>query len=160
MTERFDRKWDLTQRLYDLGLKKPEVWELYRLIDWLMRLPRALEQAFKQRVFDYERSQAMPYVTGIERMAMKEGWQKGQITSLQAVIVEVLQARFGMVPDPVRKRPQQIQEASTLTRHLQQSALCADMKVFQQSMDGRTQVAAKDSKRGRSVRTRKSSQPY
>ncbi len=78
MTERFDRKWDLTRRLYDLGLKKQEIWELYRLIDWLMRLPEELEQAFKQRMFDYERSKAMPYVTSIERMAMKEGWQKGQ----------------------------------------------------------------------------------
>ena len=82
MAERFDRKWDLTRRLYDLGLDKAAIWELYRLIDWLMRLPEALEKDFKQRMFDYERSKAMPYVTSIERMAkqegLEEGWQKGQ----------------------------------------------------------------------------------
>ncbi len=97
----------------------------------------------------------MPYVTSIERMAMKEGWQKGrkegrqegeqegwqkgrqegeqegQITSLQVAILEVLQTRFGIIPDSLRECIRQIRDASALTKSLQQAVLCSDMAAFQ-----------------------------
>ncbi len=78
MPERSRWKWDLTQRLYDAGYSEQDVLELYRLIDWLLRLPAGLELEFKQKVAAYERSKAMPYVTSIERMAKEEGRQEGR----------------------------------------------------------------------------------
>jgi hypothetical protein len=73
MRERLSVKWDLTRRLYDAGLDRQDILELYRLVDWLLRLPEGLEQDFKQRVRTYEQSKIMPYVTSIERLARAEG---------------------------------------------------------------------------------------
>jgi len=58
-------KWDLTRRLFEIGLKKADILELYRLIDWLMKLPPGLEARFRQQVCEYERQQNMPYVTSM-----------------------------------------------------------------------------------------------
>ncbi len=88
----------------------------------------------------------MPYVTSIERMAKKEGWQKGrqegeqegwqkgqqagQILSLQAAVLRVLQARFTDIPDSLRMALQQTQEAGTLANYLQQAATCPNIRSF------------------------------
>ena len=56
-------KWDLTRRLFETGLTKSDILELYRLIDWLMKLPDELELRFRQQVQEYEQRQNMPYVT-------------------------------------------------------------------------------------------------
>jgi hypothetical protein len=78
MGERLRRKWDLTRRLYQAGLGRREILELYRLIDWLLVLPEGLARQFKQQLMSYEQSQVMPYVTSIERMAKEEGRAEGR----------------------------------------------------------------------------------
>jgi len=65
MPERLRVKWDLTRRLYESGFNRRDILELYRLIDWLLRLPAGLEREFKQQVKTYEESKIMPYVTSI-----------------------------------------------------------------------------------------------
>jgi hypothetical protein len=38
--QRLALKWDLTKRLYEIGLGKADILELYRLVDWLLKLPK------------------------------------------------------------------------------------------------------------------------
>jgi flagellar biosynthesis/type III secretory pathway protein FliH len=83
MSERSLVKWNLTRRLYETGLSKKDVLELYRLVDWLIGLPEELEQDFKQQLREYEKSKVMPYVTSIERMAKKEGREEGWTKGLE-----------------------------------------------------------------------------
>ena len=140
MPERSRWKWDLTQRLYDAEYSEQDVLELYRLIDWMLRLPAGLELEFKQKVAAYERSKAMPYVTSIERMAKEEGrqegelegQQKGQITSLQAAVVEVLRGRFGELPSALQQVIEQTRDSGRLTRQLQLAIRCPDIEAFRQ----------------------------
>ncbi len=68
MAERLRWKWDLTRRLYDAGFSHKDILELYRLVDWLMRLPDGLEREYREQVREYERSKTMPYVTSIQRL--------------------------------------------------------------------------------------------
>ncbi len=102
----------------------------------------------------------MPYVTSIERMAMKEGWQKGrlegrqegeqegwqkgrqegalegwqkgQIASLQAAVVEVLRGRFGELPSALQQVIEQTRDSGRLTRQLQLAIRCPDIEAFRQ----------------------------
>ena len=59
LAERQQAKLALTRRLYQLGYERTAIIQLFRLIDWVMRLPAALERSFWQtlRAFEAERSE-------------------------------------------------------------------------------------------------------
>ncbi|MBI4861547.1 MAG: hypothetical protein HY815_14990, partial [Candidatus Riflebacteria bacterium] len=64
--------------LYDRGLSAKQVRQLFRLIDWMLQLPEELEQEFRVELDRFEEERKMPYVTSVERLARKEGWQEGK----------------------------------------------------------------------------------
>ncbi len=88
--------------------------ELYRLLDWLMRLPEDLDREYKRELREYEERRAMPYITSNERVSREEGrqegrqeglqeglqkgLQKGQLTALHESALDNLEVRFGEVP--------------------------------------------------------------
>ena len=63
--ERRSWKLFLTRRLYERGYGREDVLHLFRFIDWMMRLPEALEEGFWQEVRKYEEVKHMPYITAI-----------------------------------------------------------------------------------------------
>ena len=56
-----------------------------------MELPAELQDGFRQELHKFEEEQQMPYVTSIERLAMKEGAR----AELLGTIREVLKHKFG-----------------------------------------------------------------
>ena len=83
MPARYDSKRALTRRLYERGYERQEVLELFRVIDWLLVLPKELEVAFRRELMEYEQEKAMPYVTSIERLGRQEGRQEGRMEGIQ-----------------------------------------------------------------------------
>jgi hypothetical protein len=75
--ERQRWKVRLIKSLYERGLSADQVRQLFRLIDWMMRLPEELEQRFQTEIYQFEEERRMPYVTSIERMALKKGREEG-----------------------------------------------------------------------------------
>src|SRR5208337_1420267 len=73
------RAWKLrlVRGLYERGLERDDVLELFRFIDWMMDLPEALTLQFKQEVHELEKEKQVPYITSIERLAKKEGLEQG-----------------------------------------------------------------------------------
>jgi len=71
-------KWQLVRRLYERGYNHHDVQELLRLIDWLMVLPEAMEDAFEQQLMEFESEKAMPHITSFERIGIKKGLEKGR----------------------------------------------------------------------------------
>ncbi|MFP4076346.1 MAG: hypothetical protein ACLFTD_07655, partial [Halochromatium sp.] len=67
--------------------------ELFRLIDWMIRLPEALEADFRQQLYTYEEQQRMPYVTTVERAGIQKGLQQGEAT----ILMLLLEEKFGSV---------------------------------------------------------------
>jgi hypothetical protein len=84
-------KFHLIRLMYERGYERALILELFRLIDWMIRLPEALEADFRQALYTYEEQQRMPYVTTVEQA----GIQKGEATLLLAQLDE----KFG--PDTV-----------------------------------------------------------
>ncbi len=97
-------KWRLTRRLYELQYGKKDILNLYRLIDWLMVLPKELEMEFRQEVINYEKENTMPYVTSIERFGREEGRQEGRQEEGTRLLRRQLQRRFGDLPVWAEKR--------------------------------------------------------
>jgi len=72
------RRWKvrLVKGLYERGLTPEQVRQLFRLIDWMVQLPRELQRQFREEIHQFEEERRMPYVTSIERLARKKGLKK------------------------------------------------------------------------------------
>lgn len=125
-------KWMLTRSLYERDWSKQRIIDLYRVIDWIMRLPDALDSRLHQGVLELERRNAMTYLSSIERFGMErgmkkglqegrqvglqqglqegrqkghqEGRQEGRQEGLQELLLALLSKRFGSLDDTVRAR--------------------------------------------------------
>jgi hypothetical protein len=87
---RWQWKLRLVKGLYDRGLNREQVRQLFRVLDWMLALPVELEQSFRSEIERFEEERQMPYVTSIERLAREEGLTEG----FQNAIVKLLEARF------------------------------------------------------------------
>ena len=69
----------LVRELYERGMSRDDVLQLFRIIDWMMEVPAELEQLFKREAEQIEREIHMPYVTSVERLAKEEGKAEGRV---------------------------------------------------------------------------------
>lgn len=77
--ERHRWKLHLIRLMYDRGYDRAQVLELFRVIDWMIQLPAALEQLFWDQVKDIEEAKKMPYVTTGERIGIEKGLKQGRM---------------------------------------------------------------------------------
>ncbi len=87
---RHQGKVRLIRELYDRGMSREDVLQLFRIIDWMMDLPEALEQLFRQEAEQIEQEIHMPYVTSVERLARKEA----QIEERRSLLLRALERRL------------------------------------------------------------------
>ena len=76
-------KKTLVRMLYERGYERQDVLELYRILDWMLRLPQDEEALFQEDLRRIEEELAMPYVTAIERMGEERGRQQGILEGKQ-----------------------------------------------------------------------------
>ena len=107
---RFAAKRQLVKLLYAQGWERQRVINLFAIIDWMLALPKPLEQQVWQDIEDIERTADMKYVTSVERLAIERGMarglemgiEKGQLNTL----TRQLTRRFGPLPDAALARLQ------------------------------------------------------
>jgi hypothetical protein len=75
---RFRFKRRLVRLLYRHGWDRQRILDLFAVIDWMMRLPDALEQALWNEIQTIEGERKMAYVTSVERLAIQRGLQEGE----------------------------------------------------------------------------------
>lgn len=107
---RYAVKWRLVQGLYRRGFVKQQVLDLFRVIDWLMRLPQALDAQLRHDLHALEEEAKMQYISSIERLAIDEGMRKGMQQGMQQgmeqgrldgkvqSLMRLLALRFGDLP--------------------------------------------------------------
>jgi hypothetical protein len=105
--ERKVRKGEIIALLYRYRYARDDVLMLLRFIDWLIRLPRALERTLRQELADLEEQTKMPYVTSWEQFAREEGEQRGEAKAL----LRLLQVKFGPMPPDIQSRVQAAESA-------------------------------------------------
>ncbi|WP_414586293.1 DUF4351 domain-containing protein [Scytonema sp. PCC 10023] len=96
--ERKTWKFSLIRRLYELGFPEKDIRNLYRFVDWVMILPKALEAEFWQDFKEFEQERVMSYITTGERI----GYERGQ----QDIVLRQLQRRVGELSQEVKKQVQ------------------------------------------------------
>ena len=73
------RFWKLTliRSLYEKGYTKDDILSLYRFIDWLVRLPKDIEEKLLDDISQIEEVKKMPYITNAERIGLERGMREG-----------------------------------------------------------------------------------
>ncbi len=98
----------LVRDLYRSGLDRQRIVDLFRVIDWMMKLPKENDGRFRQTVVMLEEDLRMRYVTSIERLAIEEGMakgiQEGLLRGQARAIARQLAQRFGELPSWVHEK--------------------------------------------------------
>jgi len=110
MSARFDAKWRLVRSLYHHGWDRQRIIDLFGVLDWMMRLPEALERELWQNIKGLETEVTMRYVTSVERIGRdegrreghREGRQEGHREGTALTLILVLEARFGSLAEDQR----------------------------------------------------------
>jgi hypothetical protein len=103
---RFAAKRLLVGLLYQQGWSRQRVIDLFAIIDWMLGLPKPMEQQVWQDIEDIERKADMRYVTSVERLAiergmaqgLEKGLEKGREQGQMETLVRQLSRRFGPLP--------------------------------------------------------------
>ena len=128
---RYAGKLRFVRELYQRGMSRDDVLELFRILDWMMDLPPVLEQLFKQDVEQIEQEKQMPYVTSVERLAKQEGVAEGRIEML----LRALRQRFQVaVPEELATRIRSTTDSALLERWLDLVFEVTTLDDFQQRM--------------------------
>jgi len=91
---------DLTRRLYGYGYTRDRIGALLRLVEWMIRLPPALETDYLLAAQQLEREHMMSYVTIAERVYTQKGMEKGEAN----LLLRLIQRRFGAVDAETTQR--------------------------------------------------------
>ena len=106
--KRYEVKFALIKSLYQRNWDKQRVINLFAVIDWMMRLPKALEQELWSDIETLEEIDKMRYVTSVERIGMEKGLTKGMElgiqTAEQKTLQRLIQRRFKTLPDWATER--------------------------------------------------------
>ncbi len=70
-------KFKITKMLYERGHDRRDIINIFRFIDWVMKLPEEAEQIFWEEFQSFEEEKDMPYVTSVERIGFKRGFEEG-----------------------------------------------------------------------------------
>jgi hypothetical protein len=76
----------------------------------------------------------MPHITLFEELALKEGLEKGIVQNAREAILDVLDTRFGQVPDSLRERVNALCSEPTLKNLLRQAARASSLDEFQSAL--------------------------
>jgi len=81
--ERKDRKFRLVRSLYERGWDAEQARQLFRVIDWMMDLPKPLKIEVCEQLAQYRREKQMPFITTPEWFGLQQGLSQGIETSLE-----------------------------------------------------------------------------
>ncbi len=117
----------LIRELYERGLSRDDVLQLFRIIDWMMDLSAGLEQLFKREAEQIEQEIHMPYVTSVERIARRE--------ERAEMLLRALDRRFRVaVPEELTARIRGTTDAAMLERWFDLVFDASTLEEFQQRM--------------------------
>ncbi len=149
--DRLHWKITLVKALYDAGYNRQNIVDLLRFIDWVMVLPKDLENQFEDEMTTYEEEQKMPYIASFERRAMEKGMEKGleqgleqglergtllgALKTAREGVIKILRARFQSVSKSMSERINKIDDLQLLQEMLTQSALTGSLAAFRQFID-------------------------
>lgn len=99
-------KISLIRQMYERGYDREQILRLFTVIDWMIQLPRILEEDFLETVYAIEEEKKMPYINTAERIGMEKGEQigleKGEQIGFERgerrILRKQIHLKFGAIP--------------------------------------------------------------
>jgi hypothetical protein len=130
--ERLQWKLMVTKSLYQRGYTRQDILELFRLVNWMMTLPKELERSFNTEISSYEEETKMPYITPLERFAIEEGMVKGIIERGREDVIDILMTRFETMPNSLVETINSLEDAALLKTLLVRAVKIPSIAEFEQ----------------------------
>ena len=99
-----------------------------------MPLPDDHKIQFRNQLQQRLPDQIMPHITLFEELALKEGLEKGIVQNAREAILDVLDTRFGQVPDSLRERVNAIGGERNLKDLHRRAILTPSLEEFQAAL--------------------------
>ena len=126
--DRYDVKWYLIRQAYERGYSREKIIGLFEFIDWVIHLNDEEENQLREEIQTLEEVKKMPYITSVQRIGRKEGFQH--------MVIEALDERFGEIPSAVSDTIHQINDQDRLETLLRQAIRSESLEEFQQAFNG------------------------
>ncbi|MGD1700464.1 transposase [Dapis sp. BLCC M229] len=141
LTEREQWKWQLVRSLYDRGLTKFDIINLFKFIDKMMTLPPELESNFQTKVNQYEEEQRMEFLSTIEELAIergqKIGLERGAKETYRQNILDLLERRFNSLPETLVKAVNEIDDLAWLKQLHLETITVSSVSEFEELLSRR-----------------------
>jgi hypothetical protein len=139
MSERKQWKWTLIRSLFERGYRREEVENLFRFIDRMMSLPKQLEQQLRTQLIEYREERQMPFISPMEELiqeeAMERGLQQGTLQTQRENILDLLQVRFGELPESVVEAVNRLEDITILKQLHRQTISVGSLADFEQLLN-------------------------
>ncbi len=99
-----------------------------------MPLPDDLKIQFRKELQQRLPDKTMPHITLFEELALKEGRQEGILQNAREAILDVLDTRFGEVPDFVREQVNALCSEPTLKDLLRRAVRASSLDEFSMTL--------------------------
>ena len=106
----------LIRKLHERRRGRRYIMDLLRFLDWLLRLPRELEEEVARETEGLGEAKRMPYITSWEQIAMEKGMEKGMEKELLEAIESGLEIRFGAEGRKLLPRARKVKDIARLRR--------------------------------------------
>lgn len=113
--KRYDTKLRLMRLLFAHGYDKSAIRNLLTFIDWILRLPKGLEEQLKFELIDSTSEEKMEYVSYFEQSLLDQGREEGREEERLSMTLTLLKLRFERVPDDAMMAA--IEEMNTAQLH-------------------------------------------
>ena len=128
--KRLDLRWQLTRSLLEHGYNKEEIVDAYRMLSWMMRLPKTEFLIFRERVVTFNKDHLMQPLLDFEEYAMEKGLERGREEGLQTAILDLLSLRFKPLPPTITDQIQRIKSPEQLRELLANAARASNLDQF------------------------------
>ncbi len=132
----FDWKLELMKRLSTKTAAEQS--GLVQFFDAIFPTYGDLDEHFWHTFSTSEEGKSMAYVTGLERISIKKGMEKGRLENAQESILEALEVRFGPVSQELRSRIHSVTDIEECKKLHRRAVSAATLEDFGEGTGPRT----------------------
>jgi len=112
--------------LFDRGFDKVRIVRLFRVIDWVIKLPKVQRVRYDQELKKLQEEKQMPLLSPAQQFHEDLNIAKGRIDGIEAI----LRLRFGAEGLALMPQVRQIVEPEEVEQLLRASTSAADLETF------------------------------
>ncbi|NCO39705.1 MAG: transposase [Armatimonadetes bacterium CG_4_10_14_3_um_filter_66_18] len=131
---RYEWKIRILRWLHREGLDLQDFRNLFRFIDWLMRLPVELDERCIADIRRYEEETNMPWMSPFEQRTFDRGIAHGSLQAAREAVIEAVHLRFPNAAATLDEAVMELDDAALLRELLRKAITATSLEEFEQAL--------------------------